>query len=354
MRREFLQYMGEAPFFWAGIAVLASLVFVADTVTAREIALAVLYVAVVLISVRSGRPRAVVAVGAVCSVLTIASYLLTRHGEPRSGVVNCALSLLAIGATTYLTIRIEAIGARARQAQSELARMARVTIMGELGASIAHEVSQPITAIAANGNAALRWLAASPPNQEEASRAVASIVKDAGRAGDVIDRVRRLVARVSPSRDDIDMAEAITEALALVRAEIRRNDILLRTELASDLPPVTGDRVQLQQVVLNFVINAIEAMAGVAADKRELLVSMASDDSKITVSVRDTGVGVPPDTLDKIFEAFYTTKPAGTGMGLAICRSILEQHGGTVYAAPNYPHGAVFGFTLPLHARTRA
>lgn len=338
---------------WLGITLLAALIFVADTVTNLEIAFAVLYVSVILISVRSGRPGAVMVVGIVCAVLAIVSYCLTRHGDSQSGTVNGAISLLAIAATTYLAIRIEATEARARQAQSELARMSRIMTMGELSTSIAHEVSQPITAIVANGNAALRWLSATPPDQEEARRALERIVKDAGRAGEVIGRVRSLVARASPSRDSIDMAETISEALALVRSDIRENHILLRTELANDLPSVTGDRVQLQQVILNFVINAIEAMAGVDAEKRELLVSAAADDRKITISVRDTGMGVPPAASDRMFEAFFTTKTTGMGMGLAISRSIVEAHGGAVYTAPNFPHGAVFGFILPSDTGAR-
>ncbi|MGV1837847.1 sensor histidine kinase [Rhizobium rhizogenes] len=353
MRREVLRYLVEAPLMWLGITLLAALIFVADTVTNLEIAFAVLYVSVILISVRSGRPGAVMVVGIVCAVLAIVSYCLTRHGDSQSGTVNGAISLLAIAATTYLAIRIEATEARARQAQSELARMSRIMTMGELSTSIAHEVSQPITAIVANGNAALRWLSATPPDQEEARRALERIVKDAGRAGEVIGRVRSLVARASPSRDSIDMAETISEALALVRSDIRENHILLRTELANDLPSVTGDRVQLQQVILNFVINAIEAMAGIDAEKRELLVSAAADDRKITISVRDTGMGVPPAASDRMFEAFFTTKTTGMGMGLAISRSIVEAHGGAVYTAPNFPHGAVFGFILPSDTGAR-
>ncbi|CAN7547404.1 ATP-binding protein [Rhizobium rhizogenes] len=353
MRREVLRYLVEAPLMWLGITLLAALIFVADTVTNLEIAFAVLYVSVILISVRSGRPGAVIFVGLTCTILTIVSYCLTRHGDSQSGMVNGAISLLAIGATTYLAIRIETTEARARQAQSELARMSRIMTMGELSTSIAHEVSQPITAIVANGNAALRWLSAAPPNQEEARRALDRIVMDAGRAGEVIGRVRSLVARTSPSRDSIDMAETIAEALALVRGEIRENHILLRTELANDLPSVTGDRVQLQQVILNFVINAIEAMAGTDAEKRELLVSAATGDRKITVSVRDTGTGVPTAASDRMFEAFFTTKPTGMGMGLAISRSIVEAHGGKVYTAPNFPHGAVFGFMLPSNTGVR-
>ncbi|NRP86169.1 Sensor histidine kinase TmoS [Ensifer adhaerens] len=353
MRREFLKYLLETPFLWLGIAILAGLIFIGDTITDLEIAFAVLYVSVILISVYSGRTGAIAFVGVACAVLTVVSYFLTRHGASQAGLVNSTLSLLAIGATTYLAIRIERLDARARLAQSELARMSRLMIVGELGTSIAHEVSQPITAIAANGNAALRWLSATPADQDEARRAIERIVMDAGRAGDVIGRVRGLVARSAPSRDRIDLIEAITDVLELVRSEIRKSQILLRTELASDLPLLTGDRVQVQQVILNLIMNAIEALTEVDAEARELLVSAAADESKITVSVRDSGIGVPLATLDTIFDAFYTTKPNGMGMGLAISRSIIEAHGGTVYAAPNFPHGTVFGFTLPLDAKVR-
>lgn len=353
MRREFLKYLFEMPFLWLGIAILAGLIFIGDTVTDLEIAFAVLYVSVILLSVYSGRTGAIAFVGVACAALTILSYFLTRHGASQAGLINSTLSLVAIGATTYLAIRIETSDSRARQAQSELARMSRLTIVGELGTSIAHEVSQPITAIAANGNAALRWLSATPADLDEARRAIERIVMDAGRAGDVIGRVRRLVARSSPSRDMFDLTEAITDVLELVRSEIRKGQILLRIELASDLPFVTGDRVQLQQVILNFIMNAIEALADVGVEGRELLVSAAAAESKITVSVRDTGAGVPPSTLERIFEAFYTTKPNGMGMGLAISRSIIEAHGGSVYAAPNFPHGTVFGFTLPAGGKAK-
>ena len=353
MRREFLKYLFEMPLLWLGIAVLAGLIFIGDTITELEIAFAVLYVAVILLAVYSGRTGAIAMVGIACAALTVISYFLTRYGASQAGLINSILSLVAIGATTYLAIRIEMLDAKARQAQSELARMSRLMIVGELGTSIAHEVSQPITAIAANGNAALRWLSATPADNDEARRAIERIVADAGRAGDIIGRVRGLVARSSPSRDTIDLVEAINDVLELIRGEIRRNQILFRAELASDLPLVAGDRVQLQQVILNLVMNAIEALVDVDADARELLVSAAADERKVTVSVRDTGSGMPAEMRDRIFEAFYTTKPKGMGMGLAITRSIIEAHGGPVYAAPNFPHGAVFGFTLPLGGKAK-
>lgn len=353
MRREFLKCLFEMPLLWLGVAVLAGLIFIGDTITDLEIAFAVLYVSVILLAVYSGRTGAIATVGGLCAALTVISYFLTRHGASQAGIVNGILSLVAIGATTYLAIRIETLDARARQAQSELARMSRLMTVGELGSSIAHEVSQPITAIAANGNAALRWLSATPADQGEACRAIERIVADAGRAGDIIGRVRGLVARASPSRDRVDLVEAIMDVLELVRGEIRRSQIRIRAELASDLPLVAGDRVQLQQVILNLVMNAIEALAEVDAETRELLVSAAADERKVTVSLRDTGGGMPAGTLERIFDAFYTTKPNGMGMGLAISRSIVEAHGGTLYAAPNFPRGTVFGFTLPLDGKAR-
>ncbi|TPN74999.1 serine/threonine protein kinase [Mesorhizobium sp. CU2] len=338
----------EKPLLWLVITALSAAIFVADTVTDLEIAFAVLYVAVVLISVRTARPGAVMLVGAVCAVLTVVSYLLTRFGDPESGLANCGLSLLAIGATTYMALRIEAANIAARQAQAELAHMSRVMLVGELGTSIAHEVSQPLAAIAANGSAAIRWLGASPPNDGEARLALERIVEAAGRAGDVVGRVRNLAARTPSSQGPVDMAELVQETLALAQGEIRSSQIALRTELADDVPMVAGDRVQLQQVILNLVVNAIDAIKAGRADERDLLVSLSTDGEKITLSVRDSGVGLAPGSSDKVFDAFYSTKPGGMGVGLAISRSIVEAHGGAVYAAPNYPNGAVFGFTLPI------
>jgi C4-dicarboxylate-specific signal transduction histidine kinase len=338
----------ERPLLWSAIMALAAAIFVADTVTDLEIAFAVLYVAVVLISVGTGRPRAVMLVGGGCAILTILSYLFTRYGDPNAGLANCALSLLAIAATTYLALRIEAANLATRQAQADLARMSRVMLVGELGTSIAHEVSQPLAAIVANGNAAIRWLGASPPNEGEARSALQRIVEAANRAGDVIGRVRGLAARTPPARELVDMAELVQETLTLTLGEIRRSGIALRSELAADLPAVSADRVQLQQVILNFVVNAIEAAKGGETEDRDLLVSLASDGGKMTFSVRDNGVGLAEGAIDRVFDPFYSTKPGGMGVGLAISRSIVEAHGGTVYAAPNYPNGAVFGFTLPL------
>lgn len=348
MRLDRERFRIERPWLGLGLVVSMAVIFVADTVTNLEIAVAVLYVAVILISVRFDQPMMVLGTGAASTALTLISYGLTPRGAPEAGIANSALSIVAIGATTYLALRIEAAEARVRQARSELAHMSRVTMMGELTASIAHEVSQPLAGIVASGSAAMRWLAATPPNPAEARRAIERVVADADRAGDVIGRVRRLVAKAPPSRERIDIVDLIEEVLALTRSEIRQNRVVLRTDFANDLPRPIGDRVQLQQVILNLIVNAAEIMGGLETGPRDLLIGAAAGGGQIRVSVRDTGISLAPAAIERVFEAFHSTKPGGMGMGLAISRSIVEAHGGTIYAAVNHPRGMVFGFTLPL------
>jgi PAS domain S-box-containing protein len=242
-----------------------------------------------------------------------------------------------------------------REAQAELAHVNRVTTTGQLAASIAHEVAQPVAASVTNANAALRWLAAEPPDLDETRLALSRIVRDGRRASDILGRIRALVRKAPPRKDQLDINEMITEVLALTRAELRRNRISARTELASALEPIHGDRVQLQQVLLNLILNAIEAMSGAEEGLRNLLITTEEGDANtVRVSVRDTGPGLPPEAHARLFEAFYTTKSSGMGMGLSICRSIVEAHGGRVWATANEPRGAVFQFTLPREAGTAA
>ena len=236
------------------------------------------------------------------------------------------------------------------RAQAELAHFNRVTTMGQLTASIAHEVSQPVAATVTNAHAAVRWLGAQPPDLEEARQALGRISRDGNRAGDVIRRIRMLIKKVPPRKDRLDINETILEVTALTRSEVLRNGVSLQTRLAEDLPLIQGDRVQLQQVMLNLIINAVEAMSGVSERSRELLIGSGKDASNgVLVTVRDSGPGLNPESLDHLFDAFYTTKPAGMGMGLSICRSIIEAHGGQVRATANVPQGAIFQFTLPTH-----
>jgi PAS domain S-box-containing protein len=236
---------------------------------------------------------------------------------------------------------------RYREVQMELAHVNRVTTMGQMAASIAHEVNQPIAATVANAQAALHWLVAQPPDLEETRQALSRIVKNGTRAGDVIGQIRALVKKMPPRRDQLDINESILEVVALTRSELLRNGVTLQTQLAKGLPLIYGDRVQLQQVILNLIINAVEAMSGVSEEVRELRISTEEDASNgVLVTVRDSGPGLDPASLDRLFDAFYTTKPGGMGMGLSICRSIVEAHEGRVWATANVPHGATFRFTL--------
>jgi C4-dicarboxylate-specific signal transduction histidine kinase len=232
-----------------------------------------------------------------------------------------------------------------RQAQAELTRVSRVTTMGELTASLAHEVNQPIAAAVTDANTCLRWLAREHPDVEEAREAALRVVKDTTRAAEIISRIRLLFKKSTPLREVVDVNEVVREMIVLVRSEATRYKISVGTDLATDLPQVTGDRVQLQQVLMNLMMNSIDAMKDVDGT-RELMVKSRPQNEQVLLSVSDTGVGLPPQQADQIFNAFFTTKPHGTGMGLRISRSIVESHGGRLWAENNSPRGASFYFTL--------
>ena len=238
---------------------------------------------------------------------------------------------------------------RYRETLMELAHANRVTTMGQLTASIAHEVNQPIAATVINAEAALHWLGAQPPDLEEVREALGLIVEDGTRAGNVIGGIRALIKKVPPRQACLDINEAIREVIALTRGEAAKTGVSVQTDLADGLPLIYGDRVQLQQVILNLIINAIEAMSGVAETPRALQISTGqAEQGGVLVAVRDSGPGLDPASVERLFNAFYTTKSGGMGMGLAICRSIIEAHEGQLCASANEPRGAVFQFTLPL------
>lgn len=234
----------------------------------------------------------------------------------------------------------------ARRAQAELAHAARVTTMGEMAASIAHEVNQPLSGVVINANACLRWLAASSPNLDEAREALQRIIRDGKRASDVIARVRALSRKTLAEREQLDMNETIRAVVALAQGEVRRSRVALRTDLAGDLAPVVGDRVQLQQVVLNLIMNGIEAMSDVRDRPRMLVIRTEQEADRVRVTVQDSGTGLDAESAGRIFDAFYTTKHGGLGMGLSISRSIVESHGGRLWAVPNDGPGASFQFTV--------
>jgi PAS domain S-box-containing protein len=240
-----------------------------------------------------------------------------------------------------------------RDAQADLAHANRVATMGQLAASIVHEITQPVAATVTNADTALCWLDAQPPDLEEVRQALDRIVRDSKRAGDVIGRIRALIKKAPPRKDGLEINEAILEVIALTRGEAVKNGASVETQLAQGLPLIQGDRVQLQQVILNLIINAVEAMHGVSEGSRDLLISTGKAASDgVLVAVRDSGPGLAPASIEHLFKAFYTTKPSGLGMGLSICCSIIEAHGGRLWATANVPQGAIFQFTLPAHPDT--
>ncbi|MBV9746985.1 MAG: PAS domain S-box protein, partial [Acidobacteriia bacterium] len=239
---------------------------------------------------------------------------------------------------------------RLHELESDLAHINRVSMMGELAASVAHEVNQPLAGIVSNGSACLRWLAHEVPNLEEAREAAQRIVRDGKRAGEIITRIRAMTKRTATPKEKLDPNETIREVLALVADQAKKNSVTIRTQFADDLAPVLGDRVQLQQVVLNLVMNGIEAMSDIKERARELVITTENIDAEqVVVKVADTGTGLDPNTAERIFDPFYTTKSGGMGMGLSICRSIIKTHGGRLWVTAHDGPGASFHITLPKY-----
>jgi PAS domain S-box-containing protein len=289
--------------------------------------------------------RVVLANGTIKHLHSIARPVLSESGEVTE----------VVGTTMDVTERKQAEEERERlrQAQAELAHVTRVTTMGELTASLAHEINQPIAAAITNSNTCLRWLTRDPPDVEEAREAASRIAKDATRAADIIRRVRLLFQKGAPQQELVDVNEVIREMMVLLGSEADRCLASIRADLATDLPKVVADRVQLQQVFTNLMLNGIEAMKD-AGTLRELTIkSERASNSHLLISVSDTGVGLAPRQTDEIFNPFYSTKPNGIGMGLAISRSIIESHGGRLWATANNGPGATFNFTLPSEVQVR-
>jgi C4-dicarboxylate-specific signal transduction histidine kinase len=351
MNASSLSSIGKrSPLLPVAAVALTAAIFVADTVTKLEIAVPVLYTAVVLMSVRFCSRRGVVAVGAGCVVLTLLSDLLTpQTGANPAGIINTGISVIAIVSTTYLALRIDAVERSVYEARAQLAHVARLTALGELTASLAHEVNQPVAAAVANASASLRWLSADPPNLGEAKAAIERIVTDASRAGSIIGRIRGLAKRAPAKKAPCDVNDIILEITILMASELQKRHAVLRTDLQPDLPRVHADPVQLQQVVLNLLMNALEAMDAVPETKRSLLISTVQDlGGDVSVAVRDSGPGLAEGAdVERLFTPFHSTKSNGMGLGLTITRSIVEGHGGRIWAEANASGGAVFHFTLP-------
>jgi C4-dicarboxylate-specific signal transduction histidine kinase len=313
----------------------------------------------------------IVAGAASLIVALLMGVLLTRGITVPIKRMTSAMAALAKGDTTVEAPGVgrgDEIGAMAasvevfkasiierQRAQAELAHVNRLTTMGQLTASIAHEVNQPIAASVSNAQAALRWLNRQPPDLDEVREALACIAEDGKRAGEVIAGIRELMRKAPPRKDRVEINGAIREVIELTRSEAVKNGVSVQTELAGGLPLIQGDRVQLQQVMLNLIVNAVEATSGVSEGSRELLISTRkAETGGVRVAVRDTGPGLTPAALERLFEPFYTTKPNGLGLGLSICRSIIEAHGGRLWTSANVPRGAVFQFTVPEHPDVRS
>jgi PAS domain S-box-containing protein len=471
-RRARLQLKVTSALLPVATAVLATGIFLADTFTEVHIAVAVLYVAVVLMAARFCRARGIVFVTIGCAVLTVLSHLLSHPSALESeGIVNMLISLATIGLTTLLVLRNQSTEVRLReqasllalthdtifvrdmedvitywnrgaeelygwtkeeavgkvthqlmqttfpapleeisvellrsdrwegelihtkrdatrvtvssrwslqrdtqgrpamiletnnditerkqaeqalhQARAELAHVTRLTTIGELTASIAHEVRQPLTAVITNCHASLNWLARQPPELDEARECLHCIIRDSNRADEVLTRIRSLIKKSPAVKARLNLNEAIQEVLAIVDPEARRHAVLVRSDLAASLPPVEGDRVQLQQVILNLVVNGIEALNEMADRPRELRIcSRTHEVGTVLLAVQDNGVGLTPERLERVFEAFYTSKAKGMGIGLSISRSIIEAHGGRLWASANQPRGTIFQFTVPAY-----
>jgi PAS domain S-box-containing protein len=273
-------------------------------------------------------------------------------GKHLHGVGHPALSAAGdvdeyVGTTMDITERKRGEEAL-RNAQADLTRVSRLTTMGELAASIAHEINQPLTGVVSSANASLRWLAHDQPNLDVVRGATERIVRDAQRAGEIIKSLRALVTKSGPQMTQLDINDAIREVLVLMRSELRQHDVSLETALSDGLEPVVGDRVQLQQVILNLIMNGIEAMSADTRQPRVLRVrSQIDGPGGLLVTIEDSGPGLAPETMDHLFDHFFTTKPSGMGMGLSICRSIVDAHGGRLWASRQSPRGAAFQFTVP-------
>jgi NO-binding membrane sensor protein with MHYT domain len=287
----------------------------------------------------------------------------TMADAPQDGTLNRMTLALAIAgfvladlAALFASVsRRKRADEALRRTQADLAHIHRVTTMGELAASISHEVMQPLGAVVNNAEAALRWLGAQPPDLGGVRQALDGAVKDGSRAAEIMGRIRNLIKKEPLRKDALEVNEAIVEVIALTRGEAMKNNVSVQTQLAEGLPLIQGDRIQLQQVILNLIINAVEAMSGVSEGSRALLIRTGKDASDgVHVAVQDSGPALNPESFARLFDSFYTTKPGGMGMGLSICRSIVEAHGGRIWATPNAGPGITVQFTLPINDQATA
>lgn len=356
------RFWQTAALFLSGSAALALLSFICFRLHVNSTTVGLLFlIIVVLVSLRASLlPAALVAIIAYFCLdyFFTAPFFTLGMNQALDYVAPIAYLLIAVVITRLMSRvrKSQEDQKRAeetlRRSQTELAHVRRVMTMGELAASIAHEINQPLSAIVNNGSACLRWLAGDAPNLVEAQEAARRIVRDGNRAAEVITRIRGFLRKTESQKSRLDINQTIREIVTVIKREAVESGVDLRMDLGSDVPQVSGDRVQLQQVVLNLLMNGLESMALITERPRELLISTRKNESdKVLVTVRDSGMGIDRESFEKIFDAFYTTKAEGMGMGLAISRSIVEDHGGELWAVTNDGSGATFQFTLLQHSQ---
>lgn len=337
-------------FVLAGLLVAVLAIFIADTITDYAVAVAIFHTAVMLIATRFLKAGTVAALAGAAILLTCVSFMLTSSGDYAIGLVNTGISVVAIGVTTYLGLRLKRAEAQVHETRERLTRIARLTTLGQLTASIAHEVSQPLAAIAASAGAARRWLAQAEPNSVRAMMALERIAWDANRTSDILDRVRRLARNEAPAAEAFDLNAAVLEIIDLSSSTASASGVELTSTMATSLPAAFADRVQVQQVISNLILNGLEAVTVPPRREPRLLVTTALAESRLLVSVTDNGHGLSSDAVSQLFDAFWTTKAGGIGLGLTICRSIIEANDGQIWCDSPTSGGCRFTFDLPIAA----
>jgi C4-dicarboxylate-specific signal transduction histidine kinase len=326
-----------------------------DTVTDIDISISVLYVTLVMIVLRTGTIRDVRIAGIGCCLLTIVSYWLVpglnfSHFD-KAAFINAFISLFAITSVTYLSIKLARADASARRARDQVARTMLNVSVNELATSVVHEINQPLGAISANGGAAKHWLDEEPANLAEASAAIEAVLLNARRANGVISGLRRVAQLSLSNQKPFDLAELIEETVELLRHEIEDRQVSVEMQISQTTIQIDGDRSLLQQVLVNVISNAIEAMDRADITNRSLIIDVRVSTETVLIDIGDTGPGIAVDNIDDIFDPFYTTKAGGLGIGLAISRSIAAVHGGSLIASPNKPCGTVVSVELPKMQR---
>jgi len=328
-------------------------IFLVDTITSLEIAIAVFYAIVILTAARTLARPTLIALAVCCCCLTLLSFFLSTSGDWRSGLVNLLISISAISMSAWLVLRIDAARSAAHAAQTQLTRLARAHSLSGLSAALAHEVNQPLAAIVTSGDACQRWLTREPPDLSRARDALARIRSDAERASHIIARMRSLARGEAPRPRAFDLSCAVNEVIALLGSALARHRIRTDIQFTPGLPDAYADRIQVQQVAINLLTNAIDAMT--STPTRHLRVVCTDHDDQLVVAVSDTGAGIPPDMLAHLFTPFYTTKAgseqsesAGMGVGLSISRTLIEANGGQLWAQSAPAGGASFQFSVPI------